>query len=227
VARRFLALATENPEGTMPLLDPTTIHPYRTGSGPSVVLLHGIGATCRTWDGIAALSGRFEIVSYDLPGHGETVSPDGPYEIDDLSDQLAATLTGCRVARAHVVGSSLGGMVAQHFAATWSDRVDRLVLCDTTPALSERMRDEFLAMQDHSLARAAMARADLMDLAEEIHAPTLVLCADGADLAMREGADFLARSIPRGQLAFVPGATADAVTEQPGWIGRVLLDFLG
>jgi pimeloyl-ACP methyl ester carboxylesterase len=179
------------------------------------------------WDGIAALSGRFEILSYDLPGHGETVTPGGPYEIDDLSDQLAAILTVSGIARAHVVGSSLGGMVAQHFAATWPERVDRLVLCDTTPALSEGMRDEFLAMQDHSLARAAMARADLMDLAEEILAPPLVLCADGADLAMREGADFLARSIPRGHLAFVPGATADGVTEQPGWIARVLLDFLG
>jgi pimeloyl-ACP methyl ester carboxylesterase len=86
------------------------------------------------------------------------------------------------------------------------------------------MRDTFLLSGS---LHAAMARADLMDLAEEIFAPTLVLCAEGADLAMREGADFLARSIPRGQLAFVPGAVADAVTERPDWILRVLLDFLG
>ena len=44
---------------------------------------------------------------------------------------------------------------------------------------------------------------------------------------MREGADFLARSIPHGQLASVPGAAMDAVTERPDWVTRVLLDFLG
>ena len=66
-----------------------------------------------------------------------------------------------------------------------------------------------------------------MNLTEEIRAPTQVLCADGADVAMRDGADFLARSIPCGRLAFVPNARFDCVTEQPEWITRVLLDFLG
>jgi pimeloyl-ACP methyl ester carboxylesterase len=212
---------------TMPLLDPTTIRLYRAGSGPPVVLLHGIGLTRHMWDGVAALADRFELLSYDLPGHGETVSPDSSYEIDDLSEQLAAVLTGSGILRASIVGSSLGGMVAQHFAATWPERVNRLVLCDTSPALSEGMRDELSTMPGHGLAHAAMARADLMDFAEEIHAPTLVLCADGADVAMREGADFLARSIPYGRLAFAPGAAANAVTDRPDWVARVLRDFLG
>jgi len=206
------------------MLDPTTIRPHRTGSGPAVVLLHGIGTTWRMWDGLLALADRFELFAYDFPGHGETAAADGPFEIDDLSEQLAAVLAASGIGRAHIAGSSLGGMVAQHFAAAWPMRVDRLVLCDTTPALSEGMRDEFLAQGQ---AAAAMARADLMDLAEDIMAPTLVLCAEGADLAMREGADFLARSIPLGGFAFVPGAARDGVAERPGWIARVLLDFLG
>ena len=65
-----------------------------------------------------------------------------------------------------------------------------------------------------------------MDLAEEIFAPTLGLCSEGADFAMRDGADFLARSIPHGQLAYVPGAKESAVAERPDWVGRVLKDFL-
>jgi pimeloyl-ACP methyl ester carboxylesterase len=211
----------------MPLLDPATIRLYRTGSGAPIVLLHGIGLTRRMWDGVAALADRFELLSCDLPGHGETVAPGAPYEIDDLSEQLAAVLTVSGIERAHIVGTSLGGMVAQHFAATWPERVARLVLCDTSPALSEGMRDELLTTPDHGLAHAAMARADLMDLAEEIHVPTLVLCADGADGAMRESADFLARSIPYGRIAFVPGAARNAVTERPDWVARVLRDFLG
>ena len=179
------------------------------------MLLHGVNATGRMWEGLTALTERFELLSYDFPADGE---------IDDLADQVATVLTAAGVARAHFVGSSLGGMVAQSFAAKWPERVDRLVLCDTTPALSEGMRDAFLLA---SPRHAAMARADLMDIAEEIFAPTLVICAEGADLAMREGADFLARSIPHGRLAFVPGAMADAVTEQPDWVLRALLDFLG
>jgi pimeloyl-ACP methyl ester carboxylesterase len=213
----------------MPLLDPTTIHLHREGSGPTVVLLHGVAATRRMWDGLTALAGRFDLVSYDFPGHGVTAEPDGPYEIEDLSDQLGAVLAASGIARAHIVGSSLGGMVAQHFAAARPECVDHLVLCDTSPALSEGTRDEFLTpgVLGSASARAAMARADLMDLAEEIFAPTLVLCAEGADLAIREGADFLARSIPGGRLAFVPGAMMDSVTERPDWVMRVLVDFLG
>ena len=113
--------------------------------------LHGIGLTRHMWEAVAALADRFTLVSYDLPGHGETDPPDHAYEIDDLSEQLAAVLTASGIARAHLVGSSLGGMVAQHFAATWPERVDRLVLCDTSPALSEGMRDAFLTMRDHVL----------------------------------------------------------------------------
>ena len=210
----------------MRLLDPTTIRLHRSGSGPTIVLLHGIGATHRMWNGIATLAGRFELVSYDLPEHGETAAPDGPFEIEDLSDQLAALLTASGITRAHVVGSSLGGMVAQSFAAASPERVDHLVLCDTSPALSEGMREELLTKPGHALARGAMARADLLDVAEEIYAPTLVLCSNGANIAMREGADFLARSIPRGQLAFVPGAAANAVTERPSWVTQVVRDFL-
>jgi len=198
---------------------------HRAGSGPAVILLHGIGATLRMWDGLAALTGRFELLCYDLPGHGEAAAPEAPYEIEDLSDHLAAALQSAGIARAHVIGSGLGGMVAQHYAATRPERIDRLVLCDTSPALSEGAREDLVAKG--GLAHGAMARADLMDFAEEIYAPTLVLCAEGADLGMREGADFLARSIPNGQFAFVPGAVTNSVTERPDWVTRVLLDFLG
>jgi pimeloyl-ACP methyl ester carboxylesterase len=208
----------------VPSFDANSAQTHRDGCGPVIVLLHGIAGTRRVWDGLNTLTRRFELISYDFPGHGCAAGSDEPYEIEDLSDQLARILTALGVARVHVLGSSLGGMVAQHFAATYPERVDRLVLCDTSPALSEGMREEYVAKGGE--AHRAMARADLMDFAEEIYAPTLVLCAVGAELAMREGADFLARSIPRGQFAFVPGAVMDSVAEQPGWVTRVLLDFL-
>jgi pimeloyl-ACP methyl ester carboxylesterase len=211
----------------VPLLDPTPIKLHRIGIGSPVVLLHGIGETHEMWDCIAPLVDRFEMIAYDFPGHGNAAPPHGVCEIESLSDQLFALLTMAGIDRTHVVGSCLGGMVAQHFAATWPDRVDRLVLCDTTPALSEGMREEFLSEASHGPLHGAMARADLLDLAEEIFAPTLVLCAEGAAPEMREGAEFLARSIARGKLAYVIGAARNVVMEQPRWAMRVLRDFLG
>lgn len=203
------------------------VHWHRDGSGPPVVLLHGLGQTHRVWDPCLALAARFTLSRHDLPGHGETEGPDQPWDIQDLADRLATAMTAAGIERAHVVGTSLGGMAALTFAATFPHRVDRLVLCDTSPGLSDGAREALLSAPDAGLAHQAMARADLLDLAEEIHAPTLILCAEGAELAMREAADFLARSIPRGQLAFVPGARTDAIVDRPDWIVRVLLDFLG
>ena len=211
----------------VPVLDASTIRPHRLGAGPPLVLLHALGATRAMWHGLAGLSAHFELIAYDLPGHGDTPAPPVAYEIEDLADQLATLLTRLDLPRVHLAGSSLGGMVAQAFAATYPGRVDRMVLCDTSPGLSEGARDALAVLPGRGLAHDAARRADLMDLAEEIFAPTLVLCAEGADLAMRDGADFLARSMIRGELAFVPGTVKDVVKERPDWIARAMETFLG
>ncbi len=128
----------------MPLpgsLDPDTIKLHRRGAGPVVVLLHCLGVDHHLWD-IAAegLERDFSLLSYDFPGHGETPLPSQPYGVEQLSDQLAAVLQREGVRRAHVAGISLGGLVAQHFAAQHPSLVDRLVLVDTTPRYVDDMR---------------------------------------------------------------------------------------
>ena len=195
----------------------------RSGSGPPIILLPGLGHPADVWDRLPGLAGRFERVVCDLSG----VIRRDTFEIEDLAEMLAEALSAERIERGHVVGSGFGGMIALCLAAAMPMRVDRMVLCDTSPGLSEDMRETLLTRHGNGPAEAAMARADLLDFAEDVHARTLVLCADGADLAMRDGAVFLARSMPSGQLAFVPGAMSDAILERPDWMGRVLLDFLG
>jgi 3-oxoadipate enol-lactonase len=120
------------------LLPPPT--PHVSGFGEPLVLLHCLGVDHRFWDFATALEDQFRIVRYDLPGHGETPVPASGYAIEDLSAQLAALLGGLGIARAHVAGISMGGLVAQHFAATCPDRVNRLVLIDTTPRYVEELR---------------------------------------------------------------------------------------
>lgn len=126
---------------------------HLSGSGPALVLLHCLGVDRHVWDCLAPLQSELTLVRYDLPGHGETPVPKGGYGIADLSRQLAGLLRAHGIARAHVAGISLGGLIAQHFAARHPDMVECLMLFDTTP----RYVDEMRAMW---AARAATARQD-------------------------------------------------------------------
>ena len=97
---------------------------------PVVIMLHGFGASLETWEAWAqGLSDRFRVVRFDLPGFGLT----GPDPTGDYSDArsialLAALMDQLGIARASLVGNSLGGRIAWRFAATHPDRVQRLVL---------------------------------------------------------------------------------------------------
>lgn len=113
---------------------------HRQGSGPPLVLLHCLGVDHHFWDFAAPLADSFTLWRYDLPGHGETPVPPAPYAIEDLSAQLARIFQREGIGRAHVAGISLGGLIAQHFAAINPDLVDRLVLIDTTPRYTDEMR---------------------------------------------------------------------------------------
>jgi len=114
---------------------------HRKGSGPALLLLHCLGVDHTLWDLAApGLEDTFTLISYDFPGHGEAPVPSHPYAIEDLSHQLAAACEREGLTRTHLAGISLGGLVAQHLAATHPQLVDRLVLIDTTPRYVEQAR---------------------------------------------------------------------------------------
>jgi pimeloyl-ACP methyl ester carboxylesterase len=97
-----------------------------------MVLIHGVGSQLEAWDGVAArLRDRFRVVRYDLRGHGGSEKVPGPYEIDDFADDLVARIAVLGIARCHVAGFSLGGLVAQAFALGHRDRLDKLALIST------------------------------------------------------------------------------------------------
>jgi pimeloyl-ACP methyl ester carboxylesterase len=97
---------------------------------PSVILLHGFGASLQTWDGwAAALSARHRVIRFDLPGFGLTgADPTGDYSDRRTVQVLAALMDKLGLAHAALVGNSLGGKIAWNFAATYPNRVDHLVL---------------------------------------------------------------------------------------------------
>ena len=108
------------------------MHVRDTGprTAPAVLLLHGFGASLQTWDGWAqALEGDHRVIRCDLPGFGLTgADPSGDYSDARAITVLLALLDRLGVARASLVGNSMGGRIAWTFAALHPDRVDRLVL---------------------------------------------------------------------------------------------------
>jgi pimeloyl-ACP methyl ester carboxylesterase len=120
------------PPSTFVTLDGVRLHIRDTGprDGPPVLLLHGFGSSLHTWDAWAQLLERERrVIRLDLPGFGLTgADPSGDYAdlravalLEGLLDQLG-------VARADVIGSSMGGRIAWRFAAERPARVRRLVL---------------------------------------------------------------------------------------------------
>ncbi|GAA4252620.1 alpha/beta fold hydrolase [Dactylosporangium darangshiense] len=100
------------------------------GSGPAVVLLHGLASTHRWWDLVAdRLPGR-RVVRIDHRGHGQSSTPPGGYTIQTLAADTAAVLGTLQLRRSVVAGHSLGATVALHLAVHRPDLVDGLCLVD-------------------------------------------------------------------------------------------------
>ena len=123
----------------MPRLDPNVAF-VREGHGEPLVLLHCLGVDHRFWAFARPLGAEVTLYRYDLPGHGASAVPTDSYTIEDLSDQLGAILRAQNIKRAHIAGISLGGLIAQHFAASHPESVSRLILIDTTPRYTDEMR---------------------------------------------------------------------------------------
>jgi pimeloyl-ACP methyl ester carboxylesterase len=104
------------------------------GSGAPLLLIQGLGYGAWGWDPVVpGLAERFRVLSFDNRGSGGSEMPPGPYTAAAMAEDALQVLDEAGVERAHVVGASLGGMIAQELAVAHPERVDRLVLCCTTP----------------------------------------------------------------------------------------------
>ena len=105
----------------------------RWGSGPVIVFVHGFIMDTRMWTPqVEALADDFTVVTYDLRGHGRTGGSDAsPYSAALLAADLDALVTVLDLNRSIVCGLSMGGMVAQRYAATYPEKLSGLVLSDT------------------------------------------------------------------------------------------------
>src|ERR1700747_1617068 len=121
-------------EVTAPTLEFRTIHGYRrayriAGSGPAILLIHGIGDNSTTWNTVQAkLAQRFTVIAPDLLGHGKSDKPRADYSVAAYANGMRDLLAVLGVERATVIGHSLRGGVAMQFAYQYPARCERLVL---------------------------------------------------------------------------------------------------
>src|SRR4051812_6288545 len=103
---------------------------YRiAGSGPPVVLIHGMVNSSRHWSDVAlALADRYTVVAPDLIGHGDSAAPRGDYSLGAHAAGIRDVLAAIGIDRATIVGHSLGGGVAMQFFYQFPQRTERLVL---------------------------------------------------------------------------------------------------
>lgn len=121
-------------EVTAPTLQFRTIHGYKrayriAGSGPAILLIHGIGDNSTTWNAIQAkLAQRFTVIAPDLLGHGQSDKPRADYSVAAYANGMRDLLSVLEIERVTVVGHSLGGGVGMQFAYQFPHLVERLIL---------------------------------------------------------------------------------------------------
>jgi 3-oxoadipate enol-lactonase len=142
-----------------------TINIVEMGSGPAVLLIHGLGWDHSLWNPtIAQFAPRYRVIAADTRGHGATDKPDGPYDMDMFARDYAALADTLGLKRLCVIGLSQGGMVAQKLALLRPDLVSALVLvstsCKSDPSLRDNMEARMAAMDKAGPEAAARIAAE-------------------------------------------------------------------
>jgi pimeloyl-ACP methyl ester carboxylesterase len=145
--------------------------PARNPKAPDLVLLHGFTGHARSWDAFAeAMTDRYRVLALDQRGHGETAwAPAGAYGTDEMVEDLRAFVRAMRLNRFTLLGLSMGGAVAMHYAGGRPAELAALVIVDIGPAIETagaqriqtgvRANDVFASRDEaFAVARAGNAR---------------------------------------------------------------------
>ncbi len=102
------------------------------GEGFPLIMIHGLGANTDWWERwVTELSKKFMTVIFDNRGAGRTDVSDRRYTIRLFADDTAGLMDNLGISRAHVLGLSMGGMIAQELVLNYPQKVEKLVLCST------------------------------------------------------------------------------------------------
>ena len=125
------------------------------GSGDPVLFLHGLGGSMHDWEAqVPAFSPKYRVLRLDVRGHGSSDKPKGKYEVEEFTGDAIAVLRPAGAERAHVVGISMGGMIALQLALDAPAMVRSLVLVNTGPEVkAENLAERFALWQRRLFTR--------------------------------------------------------------------------
>ena len=129
-------LAVKEDQVRVPMDDGTSLEVRETGRGPALLLVHGFGGAKEDFaDHVDTLAVRHRVVVFDHRGHGESDGPDevAAYSLDRLADDTIQVADALGIGRFRLLGHSMGGMVARRLLLVHPERVEALVLMDTSP----------------------------------------------------------------------------------------------
>ncbi len=111
---------------------------------PVVVLSHSLATNLDLWNyQLPLLARRFRVLLYDLRGHGASDAPGDNYTLQELASDVAGLLDHLELSRAAFVGISIGGMIGQHFALEFPEKLSALILCSTGSRTEPQARSAF------------------------------------------------------------------------------------
>ena len=154
----------------MPLLNThgARVSYSRTGTGEAVLLIQGVGAIGNAWrPQVEALSQHYSVITFDNRGIGASTITEGSLTIEGMAEDALTILNAEGVNRCHVVGHSMGGLIAAQLALMWPRRVKSLALLCTFPdgkSGSRLTRDTFFAGLRTRIGTRAMRRKAFLSL---------------------------------------------------------------
>jgi 3-oxoadipate enol-lactonase len=111
------------------MVNGVTTHYEVKGQGETVLFLHGLGGSLNIWHNqVMHLSRYYQTVTFDLTGSGRTETTAAPYSMEKWGEELIALMDRLSIDKAHLVGHSMGTLIAQHFAVHYPERVSSLTL---------------------------------------------------------------------------------------------------
>jgi pimeloyl-ACP methyl ester carboxylesterase len=112
------------------------LHCEIAGAGEPLLFIHGLGSCGEDWKAqVDHFRDRYQVITCDLRGHGQSSKPRAPYSMERFAGDIAALLNELQVGPAHVVGISLGGMIAFQLAVDAPQRVRSLTIVNSGPAV--------------------------------------------------------------------------------------------
>jgi pimeloyl-ACP methyl ester carboxylesterase len=212
---------------------PTELHLETSGSGPTVLFVHGLDSDSQVWAPVVGLLDDHTCVTIDLPGHGESPVDADPaaYSREALLERLDEVI-GDLAGPVVLVGHSLGGYLGMAYALTRPDALAALVLVSTGPGFRDpeareswntRVHENAADYEIPEIAAAVAFHIDSMviDRMTELTMPLALVIGDG-DRAYLGANDYMEKKLPHASRTTVEGARHYVMRSHPDEVAKAI-----